>query len=661
MYFRVFPRTDRSRAALEPVVGAEGGPGYPSIDSADSYLFMLGSLRRRHDLIVVDNRGTGRSGRDQLPAATGGQGRVREGGWPLRAAARRPRQRLRHGRRHGRSRRRARQAPRAASRHLRRLVRHLLRAGVRRPPPRARAGRGAGRRLRRGRLRRLGAAGIRVAALRLAPRCARARPAAVATCSPRCGAGHGDFRTTPLAGRSRDADGGRHRVRVDGAALGQIAGDASYYYTIYRDLSSALRAYERGDRAPLLRIAAEDLPFTGGGPVKEYSEGAYAAVACHDYPTIWDPAAPFAARRDQLAAARAALDPAAFAPFPNDIWLGSLYVDQLVTGCLRWPAPRYPDPPVPPGAGYPTVPVLVLDGDLDVITPLGDATRAARLFPNSTLVTVRNNGHVTALADYNDCASGIVRRFLETLAPGDVSCAGRTAEVHVVPDFPRTVAAAPPAEPAGADAGDRSTAKDRRAAWSAGWAVGDALARWWLMFGSKGHGLRGEPSRPGASTSPTGRSACGCGARASSRTWRLAGWSSGTGAPARSAPGCGSGAPARARFGSAGALARFARWHRSAAGWAAAGCCCGCRRPEPAPPRPSSPGPPGQGAAPSWRWDRTPEQIPRQGHPRRKASPQSHGTPPELAGLPKDCHQIARSTASALSGGLGTFAGAARP
>ena len=32
--FRVYPRTDRSRPALEPIVTAEGGPGYGSIDSA---------------------------------------------------------------------------------------------------------------------------------------------------------------------------------------------------------------------------------------------------------------------------------------------------------------------------------------------------------------------------------------------------------------------------------------------------------------------------------------------------------------------------------------------------------------------------------------------------------------------------------------------------
>ena len=116
-----------------------------------------------------------------------------------------------------------------------------------------------------------------------------------------------------------------HRVRVDGAALAQIAGDASYYYTIYRDLLAAQQAYLRGDPAPLLRIGAEDLPFTGGGPVTSSSEGAYAAVACHDYPTIWDRTAPLAERREQLRAARATLAPDAYAPIPNDIWLRSLY------------------------------------------------------------------------------------------------------------------------------------------------------------------------------------------------------------------------------------------------------------------------------------------------------------------------------------------------
>jgi pimeloyl-ACP methyl ester carboxylesterase len=486
--FRVFPHTDRSKPALEPIVGAEGGPGYPSIGTAESYLFLLGPLRRRHDLIVVDNRGTGSSGPIDCPRLQAGKGVY------AREIARCARRLGRAANTYGTG---------AAADDLAAVLDKLrvpvvdvygdsygtyfAQAFAVRHPERVRA------------VVLDGAFAVdgfdpwvreESVALRFAwPQVCNRSTGCDADPLAQLRRWALRLQARPLAGRGRDADGGHHRVKVDGAALGQMAGDASFYYTLFRDLPAALLALRHGDRRPFLRLAAEDLPFTGGGPVADYSEGTYAAVACHDYPTLWDPAAPLSRRRAQLRAARASLEPDAFAPFPNDIWLRSLYIDQLVKGCIRWPAARYPDPPVPPGAGYPDVPVLVLDGDLDMITPLGDSRRAAALFPRSTLVEVRNVGHVTALADYPGCAAGIVRRFLRTLAPGDVSCAARTPEVHVVPRFPRSVAAAPGAGSAGGQ--DRSVARDRRAAWAAGWSVGDALARWWLMSGSRGHGLRG--------------------------------------------------------------------------------------------------------------------------------------------------------------------------
>jgi len=53
-------------------VAFEGGPGYGSIGSASTYLFMLGKLHRRHDLIVMDQRGTGSSGAIDCPALQAG-------------------------------------------------------------------------------------------------------------------------------------------------------------------------------------------------------------------------------------------------------------------------------------------------------------------------------------------------------------------------------------------------------------------------------------------------------------------------------------------------------------------------------------------------------------------------------------------------------------
>jgi pimeloyl-ACP methyl ester carboxylesterase len=489
IHFRVYPRTDRSQPALEPIVAVEGGPGYPSIDSAPGYLFMLGPLRRRHDMIVVDNRGTGRSGAINCPRLQAGKGvYAREVGRCARRlgaaanaygtgaaaddlAAVLDRLRVRvvnvYGDSYGTY-----FAQAFAVRHRERVRAVVLDAAY--------AVDGFDPWVREE------SVGIRFAWEQV---CRRSASCAVAAPLDELRRMSERLEARPLVGTGRDADGIAHRMRVDGSALGQIAGDASDYYTIYRDLLAAQRAYLRGDRVPLLRLAAEDLPFTGGGPVRSYSEGAYVAVACHDYPTIWDRSRPLAERRAQLRAARAQLAPDAYAPFENDVWLRSLYIDQIVRGCIRWPEPTRPDPPVPPGTMYPDMPVLVLDGDLDVITPMGDSIRAASLFPRATLVPVANVGHVTALADFDGCTSGIVRRFIRTLSPGDTSCAAQTQEVHVVPAFPRRAAAAPAAQPAAA--GDRSTALGRRVAWSAALAVGDAFARWNLMYGARGHGLRG--------------------------------------------------------------------------------------------------------------------------------------------------------------------------
>lgn len=486
--FRVYPHTDRSRPALEPIVTAEGGPGYGSIDWADGYRFMLGPLLARHDLILVDNRGTGSSGAIDCPRLQLGRGSyVREVG--------------RCGRKLGK--RADAYGTGAAADDLAAVLDRLkvpvvdiygdsygtyfAQAFAVRHPARVRA------------VVLDGAYAVtgfdpwereQIEQIRFAWRAVCERSGACER-DPvaELGALVQRLERRPLVGKARDADGTLRRVRVDGLLIEQLSGDGSFYYAIYRDLLAAGRAYERGDPRPLLRLGAESVAaYEPSADPSGYSQGAYAAVACHDYPNLWDKQAGLEGRREQLAAARAHLAPDTFAPFPVDLWLKSTVEYQLVYGCLRWPAPRFEDPAVPAGAKFPTVPVLVLDGDLDSVTPLGDSEAAAALFPNSRLVVVRNVGHVTALGDFDRCGSVLVRRFLTHLDPGDTSCAEKIPELHVVPKFPRRVAHAPAAEPA---PGDRSNALDRRAAWTAARSIGDAWSRWWLMYGAKGHGLRG--------------------------------------------------------------------------------------------------------------------------------------------------------------------------
>ena len=323
-------------------------------------------------------------GRDRLQAPAGRQGRLHAQRRALRAAARRRGRRLRHRRRRRRPRRDPRPARDPRRERLRRLLRHVLRAGLRRPP--SRRGCAPSCSTPRSRVDGFDAWGrattdaIRAAWTLLCARsdCPGGDPlAALRRLAVR-------LERTPLTGRARDADGAAQRVRLDGAAFAQLVNDAGYGYPIYRDLLAAGRAYDAGDPAPLLRLAAEDLTSVDAGAPASYSEGAYAAVACHDYPTIWNPASSLAARRAELRAARAQLAPDAFAPFPADLWLDSLYEHQLVFGCLRVAGAGRARPAGARRRDLPRGPVLVLNGDLDVITPLVDAARATALFPNAT-------------------------------------------------------------------------------------------------------------------------------------------------------------------------------------------------------------------------------------------------------------------------------------
>ena len=121
-----------------------------------------------------------------------------------------------------------------------------------------------------------------------------------------------------LARRGRSADAG-HRRRPD-AGLGGLRRDV-LAPPFYRELTAALRSGLAGDRRPLLRLVAE---ATGGGtdagdPV-DYSEGLDAAVACHDYPQLYDMTAPAggpatAVRR--RARPRDPPDPAVYGPFTD--------------------------------------------------------------------------------------------------------------------------------------------------------------------------------------------------------------------------------------------------------------------------------------------------------------------------------------------------------
>ena len=486
--FELYRRRDRGRPALGTIVMVEGGPGYSTTDSRDYFLELARPLMGRRDLLLVDARGTGLSGPLDCPAL-----RRTVAGYVRRAG-------------------------RCAAQLGSRVDRYTTRASVDdladvldalgigavdlygdsygsyfgqafavNHPDRLRSLVLDGTYPLPGTDPALGdLAEATWRALRIVcerrPTCAARGEDPLAALQRTADR----IRARPVRGTGTDGEGRRIRVRLDIRALATLVQSGYGNLPMYRDLMAALRAFEDGDRAPLLRLVAETTLAPEASPVRSFSDPLYLAVTCHDYPQMWDPAAPLATRRDQLAAARAALPAAQFAPFTGTEWTSLPY--EGATACLRWPGPLRPEPPVDPQAPYPAVPTLVVNGDLDNITTTDQAQVVASRFPRSTYVETRNTIHVSALGDRDGCAAPIVRRFIRALSAGDTSCAGRIAEVRTVDRFPRRSAGATPADPR---PGDRSSVADRRVAAVAAATVADAIERWRLNYDGSSRGLRG--------------------------------------------------------------------------------------------------------------------------------------------------------------------------
>jgi pimeloyl-ACP methyl ester carboxylesterase len=495
VHFEEYLHTDSRLPPLQPIVAMEGGPGYPSTGSAASYLFMIGSLRQRHDLILMDQRGTGGSDAISCPGVQDYYALARPKDYPAAVAACAKRlgatanafgsaavaQDLRavlealhvkkvdlYGDSYGSY------AAQVFAVHYPGFVRDLVLDGTynqRFNPLEPEA----------------------VAALRRSWD-------TICRGFPGCRGddllnGIGAFARRlarhPIAGVARDEYGQPVHFDLTAGAFAQLVFDATYSYTFFRDLPAALVAARRGDLTPIKRLAAEDANFnTGGGAPSGYSAGDLEAVSCHDYPTAWDTKSDVAQRAAELQRAINRLPGRVFSPFPAKVWLASLDENELVYGCLDWPRPAVTDPPFPRGTRFPHIPVLVLDGLLDQATPLADATKVARAWPDATFVRVANSNHITAQVDFLRCVSVIARQFLGTRSAGNTSCAHHVPAQYVVPDFPASLGTAPQAGSAGS--AGHSTRLGRQAAWVATETIGDALERWYnLLAGGPGYGLYG--------------------------------------------------------------------------------------------------------------------------------------------------------------------------
>jgi hypothetical protein len=285
-----------------------------------------------------------------------------------------------------------------------------------------------------------------------------------------------------LHGQAANADGVLAPVTVNISNLIDILTGAATTPTIYREIDAAARAALRAHPyyKPMLRLGREVTYVGSAGPVRQYSEGLYVAVSCNDCPQPYDMTKGLDTRRAQYSRAVRGLSratPHLFAPFTVKEWVSSPY--SYYADCIRWPAPSRWVHPVPHNATHPDVPTLVFVGDLDSLTSPEGARTTAAAFPNSTFVETANMTHVSALVDFNTCASLIVAGSYAPNTPATPRVPAGTTRTGW-----STASYATPPEPAGA-------ARCGAPARVADATLADVMGRWLSMYGTHGVGLQG--------------------------------------------------------------------------------------------------------------------------------------------------------------------------
>jgi pimeloyl-ACP methyl ester carboxylesterase len=182
----------------------------------------------------------------------------------------------------------------------------------------------------------------------------------------------------------------RHRSTADGVKIFDTIVSYEFADPSYRDPSAgdiigALHEARGGapDRLDQLLEAYK----SGGDDPASFSSGLHAATLCADQRFPWGSAAtPVSLRQPLLSLTSRVLPPQATWPYTTAVATQQGFIQS----CLPWPAER---PGSNPSSRLPNVPVLLLNGDHDLSTPLEWAQEEARQAPQGKLVVVPGASH----------------------------------------------------------------------------------------------------------------------------------------------------------------------------------------------------------------------------------------------------------------------------
>jgi pimeloyl-ACP methyl ester carboxylesterase len=236
------------------------------------------------------------------------------------------------------------------------------------------------------------------------------------------------LRRGSLSGPIFSATGRRFTARLTEPGLAGIllAGDLNP--ALRAELPGSIRAALSGDVKPILRLSARSAGLEnaaqpaapapgagagagggGGAPglqsARADSDALYFATLCEENPTFpWTRGAPLSQKRREARAAAQALPEGSTGPFSRAAALASGFASL----CLGWPTAS-PIPAAP--APLPAVPTLLLEGRQDLRTPVEDAAALAARIPGAQLVAVPNVGHSVLGSDPSSCARDAVAAF----------------------------------------------------------------------------------------------------------------------------------------------------------------------------------------------------------------------------------------------------------
>ena len=175
-------------------------------------------------------------------------------------------------------------------------------------------------------------------------------------------------------------------------------------------LPGAIRSALAGDPYPLGRLFA---PAPGAASnAQASSDTLYLATRCTEESFPWLPADSVTTRKTKAMSALSAIAATTFDPFTP----GTSLTLSDISFCVYWPAPTVPvDPTVT--APPPNIPVLILSGQEDNVTPAVEGKEVATLFPQAKRVGIPFTGH-SVISDVWPNATTCVARSIASFFGG---------------------------------------------------------------------------------------------------------------------------------------------------------------------------------------------------------------------------------------------------